>query len=79
MADPGDALGLLAPLPAGAGRVENARDADVVVLFVTARRELEASIDELAAAIHERLHETGQGDQPLVRGPGLVADGKVSA
>jgi hypothetical protein len=52
VADPGDAVGLLEPLPAGAGRVENARDADVVVLFVTARRELEASIDELAAAIH---------------------------
>jgi prophage DNA circulation protein len=50
VADPGDAVGLLEPLPAGAGRVENARDADVVVLFVTARRELEASIDELAAA-----------------------------
>ena len=34
---------------------------------------------ELAAAIHERLHETGQTDQPLVRGSDLVADGKVSA
>jgi len=52
VADPGNAVGLLEPLPAGAGRVENARDADVVVLFVTARRELEECIEELAAAIH---------------------------
>jgi excinuclease ABC subunit C len=34
---------------------------------------------ELAAAVHERLHEAGQAARPLVDEPGLVADRKVSA
>ena len=52
VADPGDVDELLAPLPAGARRVETPSKADVVLCFVTARAELEARIEELAAAIH---------------------------
>ena len=51
VADPGHADELLAPLPSGARRVEAAGDADVVVLFTTARDDLAARIDELGAAI----------------------------
>ena len=50
--DPGHVDELLSPLPAGARRVAAAREADVVLLFTTARDELEASVAELGAAIH---------------------------
>ncbi len=51
--DPPDgASSLLDPLPAGAREVAVARDADVVLVFVTARAELARRIDELAPAIH---------------------------
>jgi hypothetical protein len=52
IADPGNIAELLEPLPAGARKVEDPREADVVVIFTTARHELEARIDELAAGIH---------------------------
>jgi hypothetical protein len=51
VADPGHADELLAPLPSGVQRVEAAWDADVVVLFTTARDDLAARIDELGEAI----------------------------
>jgi hypothetical protein len=51
VADPGHADELLAPLPSGVQRVEAAGDADVVVLFTTARDDLAARIDELGEAI----------------------------
>lgn len=50
--DPGHVDDLLAPLPAGARRVENESEADVVLFFTTARGELEARIEELGTAIY---------------------------
>ena len=50
--DPGHVDELLAPLPPGARRLDDAADADVVLCFVTSRAELEAQIDALAVAIH---------------------------
>ena len=50
--DPGHVDELLSPLPAGARRVDSVQEADVVLFFTTARRELEASLVELGAAIH---------------------------
>jgi hypothetical protein len=52
VADPGGAEALLDPLPAGARRVGDARAADVVLFFTTARGELERRLTELGAAIH---------------------------
>ena len=49
--DPGHVDELLAPLPAGARRVESADEADVVLVFTTERRELERRIERLGAAI----------------------------
>jgi hypothetical protein len=51
VADPGHADGLLAPLPSGARRVDAPSEAEVVVLFTTARADLAARIGELGAAI----------------------------
>jgi hypothetical protein len=50
--DPGHVDELLVPLPAGASRVDDPAEADVVLWFVTARAELEERIRELATAIH---------------------------
>jgi hypothetical protein len=52
VADPGHVDALLAPLPAGAHRVEELRTADVVLCFVTSRAALDGHIEGLAAAIH---------------------------
>ena len=51
VADPGNADDLLAPLPAGAGRVDDPAAADVVLAFTTARADLEAKIGDLSAAV----------------------------
>jgi hypothetical protein len=49
--DPGNADELLAPLPAGARRIDDVGEADVAVVFTTARADLAARLDSLAAAI----------------------------
>ena len=49
--DPGHVNDLVAPLPAGARRVEGVDGADVVLVFTTERRELEREIERLGAAI----------------------------
>ena len=51
VSDPGHADELLAPLPSGARRVDSPAEADVVLLFTTARADLAARIDELGAAV----------------------------
>ena len=51
VSDPGHAEELLAPLPSGARRVAEVEEADVVLLFTTARADLEARIDALGAAV----------------------------
>ena len=51
VADPGHADELLVPLPVGAGRIDEAAEADVVLAFATTRAELEAGIEGLAAAV----------------------------
>ncbi len=48
---PPGAAGLLEPLPAGTRRVDDPAGADVVLLFVLARAELERQLEELALAI----------------------------
>jgi hypothetical protein len=48
---PDGASSLLEPLPAGAHDVDAAADADVVLVFVTARAELAERLDELAPEI----------------------------
>ena len=52
VSDPGRAEELLAPLPLGAHRVAEPAEADVVVVFTTARADLAARIEALGAAIH---------------------------
>jgi len=49
---PVDVDDLLEPLPAGARRVADAPDADVVLFFTTERAELDERVAELGAAIH---------------------------
>ena len=49
---PGNARELIAPLPSGATLGSDPQAAQVVVLFVTARRALEAQVDELGQAIY---------------------------
>jgi hypothetical protein len=49
--DPGNADELLAPLPAGARRIDDVGEADVAFVFTTARADLAARLDSLAAAI----------------------------
>jgi hypothetical protein len=49
--DPGNADELLAPLPAGAQRIDDVAEADVAVVFTTARADLAERLDSLAAAI----------------------------
>ena len=51
VSDPGAADELLAPLPSGARRVDDAAEADVVLVFTTARKDLEARIAPLGAAV----------------------------
>ena len=51
VSDPGNADRLLHPLPAGARRVEDPADADVVLVFVRARVELERLVEKLSRAI----------------------------
>ena len=51
VADPGHVDELVVPLPAGASRVDDPAEADVVLCFVTARAELEEGL----AAVAERL------------------------
>ena len=51
VSDPGHADELLAPLPSGAGRVDSPAEADVVMLFTTARADLDARIAGLGDAI----------------------------
>ena len=52
VADPGHVDELVVPLPAGASRVDDPAEADVVLCFVTARAELEERIERLATAIY---------------------------
>jgi hypothetical protein len=49
--DPGNADELLAPLPTGAQRIDDVAEADVAVVFTTARADLAEHLDSLAAAI----------------------------
>jgi hypothetical protein len=51
VSDPGHAEELLAPLPSGARSVDDTGEADVVLVFTTARRDLEARIGMLGAAV----------------------------
>ena len=51
VADPGHAEELLAPLPSGAQRIEAVDEADVVVLFTTARADLAERLGALGAAV----------------------------
>jgi hypothetical protein len=51
VADPGSIDALLAQLPAGAHRVAEPAEADVVLAFATARHELESRIPTLGEAI----------------------------
>ena len=51
VADPGSVDALLAPLPSGAHRVAEPADADVVLVFTTARDELGSRIATLGKAI----------------------------
>jgi hypothetical protein len=50
--DPGYADDLLGPLPVGSHRVDDAAEADVVVLFTTERDDLASRLDGLGAAIY---------------------------
>jgi hypothetical protein len=49
--DPGNADELLAPLPAGARRIDDVGEADVAIVFTTARADLALRLDSLAPAI----------------------------
>ena len=49
--DPGHAVALLAPLPAGATASDDVSDAQVVLFFTSARRELAEGIEALGEAI----------------------------
>jgi bifunctional DNA-binding transcriptional regulator/antitoxin component of YhaV-PrlF toxin-antitoxin module len=49
--DPGNARELISPLPPGATFASDPPSAQVVVLFVTARRALEEQVDELGQAV----------------------------
>jgi hypothetical protein len=51
LGEPVDHAALIAPLPTGAGFELDPQAADVVVLFVTARADLESRIEELGAAV----------------------------
>jgi hypothetical protein len=51
VADPGDADDLLRPLPSGATRVSDPRDADLVFAFTTSRADLVEGLESLAAAV----------------------------
>jgi hypothetical protein len=51
VSDPGYADELLAPLPAAAQRIEAVEEADVVVLFTTARADLAERLGVLGAAV----------------------------
>lgn len=51
LGEPVDHVGLIAPMPAGATFGDDARTADVVVLFVTEHREFESRIEGLGEAI----------------------------
>ena len=51
VSDPGHADELLEPLPSGARRVADPAQADVVLLFTTARDDLAARLDGLGEAI----------------------------
>ncbi len=51
LGDPGHAAELIAPLPDGVMTATRLRAADVVVLFVTRRAELERRIDSLGRAV----------------------------
>ena len=51
VSDPGHADELLAPLPSGARRVAHVDEADVVLLFTTARDDLAARIAALGDAV----------------------------
>ena len=51
VSDPGHAEELLAPLPPGAHRIEAIDEADVVVLFTTARADLAERLGPLGAAV----------------------------
>jgi len=50
--DPGHLDDLLAPLPAGARRVELASEADVVLFFTTTRSRLEDELERLGRAVY---------------------------
>ena len=51
VSDPGHAEELLAPLPAGAQRIEAVDEADVVILFTTARGDLAERLGALGSAV----------------------------
>lgn len=51
VSDPGHAEELLAPLPPGARQIEAVDEADVVVLFTTARADLAERLSALGAAV----------------------------
>ena len=51
VSDPGHADDLFEPLPAGARRIEAVAEADVVILFTTAREDLGVRIGALADAV----------------------------
>jgi hypothetical protein len=51
VSDPGYADRLLAPLPTGSHRIDDAAEADVVVVFTTEREDLARRLDELGRAI----------------------------
>ena len=51
VSDPGHAEELLAPLPAGAQRIEAVDEADVVILFTTARADLAERLGALGGAV----------------------------
>jgi hypothetical protein len=51
VSDPGHADDLLEPLPAGAHRIEAVAEADVVILFTTARDDLAERIGALGDAV----------------------------
>ena len=51
VSDPGHTDNLLAPLPAGARRIEAVAEADVVILFTTARDDLAERIGALGDAV----------------------------
>jgi hypothetical protein len=52
LGDPGHAVSLLGPLPAGVRLVARPREADLILFFTGSRRLLEQRIGSLAKAIH---------------------------